>query len=155
MAQGGNIKVPRNFVLLNELEDYEKGGGNGTISVGLNDWDASLTQWNVGFLAPQQMRFPGDEIVFLNMQIKAGPHYPDKLPEMRFIHKVNLPFVDSKTGLVKPDKCRNLKWTKQRQEKNGLQNVVQMIVDECKMPKQNKHSLEKFPTPPGWWDPQV
>jgi len=99
MAQPPVI-VPRNFVLLDELEKTEKGIGDGSVSYGLaDDGDMSLTTWTGMIVGPVGSTLQ-DRI--LSLSITCGENYPDKAPHVKFFSRVNLSCVDQNDGAVEP-----------------------------------------------------
>eukprot|EP01084_Bolivina_argentea_P319696 554520_1 len=109
-------RVPRNFKLLDELEENEKGGYRNTskygydcswamITLGLDGYDDTLTYWNASVI-PIPGGYIGDRIY--SLKIEVGPYYPQYPPSIRFIQKVAMPCVDEK-GYVLFDKMK-FKW---------------------------------------------
>merc|ERR1711966_329773 len=97
MAQPPVI-VPRNFVLLDELEKGEKGIGDGSVSYGLaNGDDMTLTSWNGMIVGPHGSPLEGR---IISLVIVCGADYPDKPPQVKFASRVNLSYVDQNTGVV-------------------------------------------------------
>ncbi|KAF5332283.1 hypothetical protein D9611_008088 [Ephemerocybe angulata] len=95
-------KVPRNFRLLEELEKGEKGIGDGSCSYGLEDGDdIMMSNWNGTIIGPGHTVH---ENRIYSLKITCGNSYPDTPPEVQFLSRVNLPFVNSANGKVDPSK---------------------------------------------------
>mmetsp|Transcript_38273 Transcript_38273/g.95828 ORF Transcript_38273/g.95828 Transcript_38273/m.95828 type:complete len:143 (-) Transcript_38273:75-503(-) len=95
---GQQVIVPRNFVLLEELNKGEKGIGDGSVSYGLADADdMTLTNWNGMIVGPPGSPLDGRIISLL---MSCGQDYPDRPPTIRFTTRVNLACVDQRNGMV-------------------------------------------------------
>ncbi|KAJ7557685.1 hypothetical protein O6H91_04G005400 [Diphasiastrum complanatum] len=91
MPMGTSVVVPRNFRLLEELERGEKGLGDPSVSLGMDDSDdVYMRSWTGTILGPH------------NVKLFCDKDYPDKPPSVRFYSRVNMTCINQETGLVEP-----------------------------------------------------
>eukprot|EP00727_Mastigamoeba_balamuthi_P006952 m51a1_g2878 putative ubc-like protein (144) ;mRNA; r:387721-388286 len=98
-----SVTPPRNFLLLNELSRGEgaKGViGDGTVSWGLETPDdMTLSFWIASIIGPNGTTH---ENRLYSLRIHCDETYPQRAPAVRFISKINIPFVNQRTGEVDP-----------------------------------------------------
>ena len=90
---GGGATVPRNFKLLDELDEAEKGSkGGADVSLGLAGDDPSLSNWNCSIFA----QAGGGEPRMWSLSLHCDKDYPTKPPTLKFSSKVVMDCVDAK-----------------------------------------------------------
>lgn len=97
------IVVPRNFVLLEELEKGEKGLTDMNVSYGLvRDDDITLSEWLCTILGPPNTAI---ENRIISIRILCGPQYPQVMPEVQFVSKLNFPFIVRRIPITLCSRC--------------------------------------------------
>ncbi len=92
--------------------------------------DNTFTYWNGSILL--------DDGRFFELQLECDQDYPNKPPKVKFITKVNVPFVDS-SGWIKSSSLSILKnWNRDC----TLESYLTCVREEL------KNNLKKYPQPP-------
>ncbi|KAJ1728068.1 E2 ubiquitin-conjugating protein mms2 [Coemansia biformis] len=139
------MDVPRNFRLLGELEDGEKGIGDGYCSYGLEEQDEVLMyNWTGTIFGPPGTPFDGR---IYQLRVYCGDEYPRLPPTLRFITRINLPGVDQQTGVVSPRELECLdKWKSSYSIYTVLRSIFsKMTKRESRLPQPPERTT--FPSP--------
>ncbi|KAK3261198.1 ubiquitin-conjugating enzyme E2 [Cymbomonas tetramitiformis] len=100
MQAAGDVVVPRNFRLLEELEKGEKGFGDGTVSYGMDDQDdIMMSSWTGTIIGPSNTVHDGR---IYSVKIHCGEQYPNGPPIVRFVSRIVLNSVNQQNGTVEP-----------------------------------------------------
>lgn len=118
------VIIPRNFILLGELEEVEKSQTHlGNISYGLDGYDDNmmLERWQGIILS---MKY--DDLAY-PLKIYVGKNYPEQPPEFTFCDpKPSLPFID-KDGKLLPSFPLFCNWTSDKRIKDVLLSLKQYL----------------------------
>ncbi|KAI9912934.1 hypothetical protein PsorP6_005592 [Peronosclerospora sorghi] len=130
--------LPRNFKLLEELENSEKGHGDMSISYGLEQADdIFLTNWIGTILGPAGTCHDGR---IYSLRIHCSDQYPHMPPEVHFTSRINMGCVDPQSGRVDPRRLMALgSWHRS----NGIEHVLVAIRAEMA-----STSNRRLPQPP-------
>mmetsp|Transcript_10839 Transcript_10839/g.43882 ORF Transcript_10839/g.43882 Transcript_10839/m.43882 type:complete len:140 (-) Transcript_10839:410-829(-) len=132
---GERVVVPRNFRLLEELEKFEKGQGDMSVSAGLVDpEDIFLTNWNAAIMGCAGTPFEGR---LYSLVLECGSKYPSVPPSVRFTTQIAMTCVNS-SGVVDMKKlCPGWKYD------NDVAYVLNMLRSEM-----NKSENKRLRQPP-------